>query len=105
MRLTSSFEMILGAANGMHVEFSAVAFVGFCSRCGFRRSGCSCTGVLDWIVITVPGMFFLVRCRWVQGSVHSVSLFIGFMDVATGGSVDTLLSGCSPYEIGVPSTL
>ena len=90
MRLNYSFEMMLGAANGMRVKFSAVAFVGCHSRCGFRQSGCSCTGVVDWIVITGPGMLFLVRCMWVQGLVHSVSLFIGFMDVVTGGYVDTL---------------
>ena len=46
MRLTSSFEMMLGSANGMRVEFSAVAFVGCRSRCGFRRSGFSCTVVV-----------------------------------------------------------
>ena len=90
MRLNSSFEMMLGAANGMRVEFSAVAFVGCRSRCGFRRSGCHCTDVVDWIGITVPGILFLVRCMWVQVSVHSVSLFIGFVDVVTGGAVDTL---------------
>ena len=62
-RLTSSFEMMLGAANGMRVEFSAVAFVGCSSRCGFRRSGCHYTDVVDWIGITVPGIVFLsVAC-------------------------------------------
>ena len=53
MMLTYSFEMMLGAANGMCVEFSAVAFVGCRSRCGFRRSGLDFY-YRSWGVVSCP---------------------------------------------------
>ena len=62
MRLTSEFEMMLGAANRMFVEFGVVDFLGCHFRCGFRRGDHFCTGVVSRIGSTVPGMFFLVHC-------------------------------------------
>ena len=87
--LTSSFEM-MSAANGMCVEFGVVEFVGCRSSCGFSWGDCRFTGVVAGIGSTVPGILFLVCLMWVQGFVHSVHLFIGFVYVFTGVSFSTL---------------
>ena len=76
VRLNDAFEMMLGAENGIHVEFGVIDFVGCCCRCGFRRGYYCCTGLADGIGSTVPGMFFLVRHMWMRGLVHSFCLFI-----------------------------
>ena len=89
MRLTTAFEMILGAANGICVEFSVVAFIDVCCRCGFQCGDWRCTDVVSGIRSIVPRMLFLVRHMCVQGLVHSVILFVWFVDVVTGGAVAT----------------
>ena len=105
MRFTDSYETMFGTANGICVEFDVVAFVGCCFRCGFRRGDCLCTGWADGIGGTVDRMLFLVCLMWVRGLVPRVRVFIGFVDVVTGGAVATLWSGYLPSEMGVESTL
>ena len=97
--------MIFGAANGVRVEFGVVAFVCFRCRCGLRRGACLFMSWVARIGGTVPGMLFVVYLMWVQSLAPRVILFIGFVDVVTGGAVATLWAGCPTSEMGVSPNL